>query len=94
MLSQSSSDGKTVPAGKRRITNTATYNGKRFHLHQVVASVPVDNRNHDEWIVVGLENGLELASPSFDRELQYSPNEIPNSIEPQYAETGEPIFGY
>jgi len=94
MVSQSKSGGETVPAGKRKITNTATYNGKRFHLHQVVASVPVDDRNRDEWIVVGLENGLKLASPDFERELQYPPGGIPCSIEPQYAETGEPIFGY
>jgi hypothetical protein len=94
MLSQSNSGGKTFPARKRKITNTATYNGERFHLHQVVASVPLDNQNQDEWIVVGLERGLELATPDFERELEYPPGEIPDSIEPQYAETGEPIFGY
>jgi hypothetical protein len=94
MLSRSGSGSEAVPADKRRIRSTATYNGKRFHLHQVVASVPVGNRNQNEWIVVGLENGLELATPDFNRELQYPPGEIPNSIEPRYAETGEPIFGY
>jgi hypothetical protein len=94
MLSQSGSDSETVPTGKRKVTHTATFNRKRFHLHQVVASVPVDNRNQDEWIIVGLKSGLKLATPNFERELQYPPGEIPDSIEPQYAKTGEPIFGY
>lgn len=78
----------------KQLANTATYDGKRFHLHQVVTSAPGGPTYHDGWIVIGLTDGLKLASPDFEQTVHYQPNEIPDSIEPQYAETGEPIFGY
>lgn len=94
MLSQSNSAGRTPLTSKRKITNTATYNGRRFHLHQIVTSVQVGSEKQEDWIVVGLEDGLKLASPDFEQKMQYSPGEVPESIDPQYAETGEPVFGY
>jgi hypothetical protein len=45
-------------------------------------------------IVVGLNDGLELATPDFEWKTEYRPEDIPDSIDPQVAETGVPVFGY
>lgn len=95
MLSDTSGSEESTRLGTQEIANSATYNGTRFHLHQLVTTHPAGsdgNRRH--WIVVGLEDGLTLATPDFEEEMEYPAEKIPDSIEPQCAETGEPIFGY
>lgn len=88
--------GKTPSRpGEQEVPRTSTYNGERFHLHQVVV-VDADGE-HDrrrERIVVGLEDGLKLASPDFEQKQEYPSDRVPESIEPQVADTGVPIFGY
>jgi hypothetical protein len=95
MLSDSSRSEGNAQIGTRKVPNSATYNGTRFHLHQLVTTAPAGrDGNRRDWVVVGLEGSLKLASPDFEEEMEYPAGKIPRSIEPQYAETGEPIFGY
>jgi hypothetical protein len=97
MLSDPSSDSTTSQSTplprEQEVTQTETYNGKVFHLHQVV-SFPRPNEPSREMIVVGLNDGLELATPDFEWKTEYRPEDIPDSIDPQVAETGVPVFGY
>lgn len=95
MLSDTSRSEENTHLRKQKVATSATYNGTRFHLHQLVTTVPAgSDGNQQHWIVVGLEDGLALASPDFEEEMEYPIGKIPDSVEPQCAETGEPIFGY
>lgn len=77
-------------------TTTKTYAGTKFHLHQVVRIPSCEGTySPTEWIVVGLNNGLQLADIEFNTTRQYSVEEVQDAvIKPQKAATETPIFGY
>lgn len=96
MLSDSPIRTEELPQpDKLEIAHTAEYNGKQFHLHQIVhTSGEAENESPEEMVVIGLDDGLKLADTDFEWEHRYPSGSIPESIEPQVAADQTPIFGY
>lgn len=91
--SKPASTQSVSPAREEAVTTKETYNGSEFHLHQVV-SFPNRHDRDRELVVIGLDDGLTLASPDFSWKTEFDPGEVPSQITPRFAETGIPVFGY
>lgn len=86
---------------ERHVRTSATFDDEQYHLNQVIEeSVSEDvssifDDDNIEWIIVGLDGGLKMATPDFS-DTTFVPEFRIDSDEyvPQYVNGDIPIFGY
>jgi len=78
------------------VTTTATYGGQTFHLFQVVRirPRPLPGDWPRRWIVVGLDDGVTVATVEFDETKQYEPADDEFDNVTPVTENETPVYGY
>jgi hypothetical protein len=78
------------------VTTTATYGGQTFHLFQVVKirPRPLPGDWPRQWIVVGLDDGVTVATAEFDERRHYEPTSDDLDGVTPVTEDGTPIYGH
>lgn len=85
-------DSEDLP---RETTTTAIYNGKHFHLFQVVDIFPDPTNSWPRtWMVVDLNGGVTVSSLSFDERYSYTPDDDEFDHLSPVTENGIPVYGY
>lgn len=78
----------------RNFPCTEVIGGRRFHLFQHVL-LNADGPSPKSRVVVSLEDGITLADLNFNWTSSYSEADIATeSIQPQTADSGIPVFAY
>lgn len=80
----------------RSVTTTATYAGQTFHLFQIVniRPRPLPGDWPRQWIVIGLDGGVTVATADFNEIQEYTPSSDTLENLTPVAENGTPVYGY